>query len=158
MFSTDSNVNTKQSSASISGVGLFSPKGDVLLHLRDQLPGVHQPGKWALIGGHIEPGETPREAVARELSEETGIRGVQFEELIKVPAGTSLYYLYWGVIEETGSPPPVSEGREVRWFPLEEALALETLTDLASLFLSTVKSIEVIRRDRGSSSMFVSVD
>jgi 8-oxo-dGTP pyrophosphatase MutT (NUDIX family) len=29
--------------------------------------------RWSLIGGSIEPGETPQEAVAREVSEELGV-------------------------------------------------------------------------------------
>lgn len=30
------------------------------------------PGIWDVVGGHLEPGETPEEALARELEEETG--------------------------------------------------------------------------------------
>src|SRR5690606_19088219 len=30
------------------------------------------PGTWDIVGGHVEAGETPREALARELTEETG--------------------------------------------------------------------------------------
>ena len=30
------------------------------------------PGTWDIVGGHVEPGETPLEALARELEEETG--------------------------------------------------------------------------------------
>ncbi|MEU8227751.1 GNAT family N-acetyltransferase [Kribbella sp. NPDC048915] len=30
------------------------------------------PGIWDLVGGHLEPGETPEEALAREVEEETG--------------------------------------------------------------------------------------
>jgi 8-oxo-dGTP pyrophosphatase MutT (NUDIX family) len=32
-------------------------------------------GLWLPVGGEIEPGETPLEAAARELFEETGLRG-----------------------------------------------------------------------------------
>ncbi|GIG00144.1 hypothetical protein Cci01nite_52370 [Catellatospora citrea] len=30
------------------------------------------PGAWDIVGGHVEPGETPEDALAREISEETG--------------------------------------------------------------------------------------
>jgi len=30
------------------------------------------PGIWDIVGGHLEPGETPHQALAREIHEETG--------------------------------------------------------------------------------------
>jgi 8-oxo-dGTP pyrophosphatase MutT (NUDIX family) len=30
------------------------------------------PGIWDVVGGHLEPGESPEEALAREIEEETG--------------------------------------------------------------------------------------
>ncbi|AGI47512.1 hypothetical protein TALC_00512 [Thermoplasmatales archaeon BRNA1] len=32
------------------------------------------PGKWSLVSGHIEEGETPEEAARREIEEETGVK------------------------------------------------------------------------------------
>jgi 8-oxo-dGTP pyrophosphatase MutT (NUDIX family) len=34
---------------------------------------VNKPGVWNFFGGHVDPGETPRQALLRELSEEAGI-------------------------------------------------------------------------------------
>jgi len=45
-------------------------KGRLLLMLRDNKPTIPYPNHWGLIGGHIEEGETPQEAVKREVKEE----------------------------------------------------------------------------------------
>lgn len=48
-------------------------KGKILLQQRDHNPGIACPGKWSLFGGVVEPEETPKSAILRELKEETGI-------------------------------------------------------------------------------------
>lgn len=45
--------------------------GKVLVHQRPQ--GKWGAGKWELPGGKLEPGEAPREALARECREELGV-------------------------------------------------------------------------------------
>ena len=44
--------------------------GAWLLQLRDDLESILYPGHWGLFGGHLDAGETPSEAVHRELLEE----------------------------------------------------------------------------------------
>lgn len=41
-----------------------------MLQLRDNVPGILYPGYWGLFGGHRSSGETPEEALERELWEE----------------------------------------------------------------------------------------
>lgn len=52
---------------------LVNRRGQYLLHLRDAHKPICDPGTWSLPGGAREGDETPEEAVARELLEETGL-------------------------------------------------------------------------------------
>jgi len=58
--------------ARIAGVLLVDPAGRILLQLRDQHAPTH-PGRWSLLGGHIEPGESAEQAACREIREESGL-------------------------------------------------------------------------------------
>lgn len=55
----------------LPGVTAVIRNGDRFLLARQR-----DSGRWSLIGGGVEPGETPQEAVAREVSEEIGVRPV----------------------------------------------------------------------------------
>lgn len=59
---------------------VFDDQGRVLLIERARPPGV---GLWSVPGGKLEPGETLRAAVAREVLEETGLE-VEVGELVEV--------------------------------------------------------------------------
>jgi len=53
-----------------TSVALVNSAGEVLLCLRDDIPEIPFPGKWDLLGGHLEPGEEPLTCIRREISEE----------------------------------------------------------------------------------------
>ncbi len=57
----------------VAGALLVDPTGRVLLQHRDANAPT-SPNTWATPGGHIEPPETPEEAVRRELLEELDLR------------------------------------------------------------------------------------
>lgn len=56
----------------VAAAVLQRPDGTFLLGRR--APGTFYPGYWEFPGGKVETGETPRDALVRELSEELGIR------------------------------------------------------------------------------------
>lgn len=51
-------------------LALLEHEGRWLLQLRDDIPEIIAPGCWALFGGHLDAGETPEQALRRELREE----------------------------------------------------------------------------------------
>ena len=58
---------------------VFNSKGDIYLQRRPEWKDI-QPGKWdTAVGGHIDYGETPEEALHREVREELGITAFQAE-------------------------------------------------------------------------------
>ncbi|MGW1788241.1 NUDIX hydrolase [Streptomyces tubercidicus] len=53
---------------------IHNGSGEYLLHLRDEIPGIWEPGSWSLLGGGCEPGDRSlEETIRRELWEEAGL-------------------------------------------------------------------------------------
>ncbi|UJP08725.1 NUDIX domain-containing protein [Microbacterium sp. KUDC0406] len=93
-------------------------------------------GQWGLVGGSIEPGEHPADALVREVHEEigTGIRVLGIvgvyggEELtVEYPNGDRVAYVTTAYsCTLTGAPrPDLDEILEVAWFSRDEAVALD---------------------------------
>lgn len=61
---------------------VFDSRGRLFLQRRPQWKDI-QPGKWdTAVGGHIDPLETPEQALRREAREELGIEGFEAEEVL----------------------------------------------------------------------------
>ena len=101
----------------VAGV-LCDTRGRILLARRTA--GRDLAGAWEFPGGKVEPGESPREALARELFEELGIRIGDIEPLISVPqrySNKSIVLDVYTVIASTGKPKGL-EKQALAWSPL----------------------------------------
>ena len=65
----------------LAAYGVFLAEGHVLLSLLNRGP---NRGKWTLVGGGIEHGEHPEEALIREAAEEAGLNHVFRPTLIDI--------------------------------------------------------------------------
>jgi 8-oxo-dGTP diphosphatase len=96
--------------------GLMQRAGEVLIGQRK--PGGAHGLKWEFPGGKIEPGETPGQALARELREELAIDAVIGEELTRYeysyPGKAPILLIFLAVDRWQGEP----ENRvfeQIRW-------------------------------------------
>jgi 8-oxo-dGTP diphosphatase len=97
---------------------LVNPAGEVLLQLRDDDPALLYPDCWTIPGGHVEPGETPAEAIRRELREEMAL-DVPLVHWKTVDAPRADYvvrqYFFTGPLEVDAADLPLYEGQAVRF-------------------------------------------
>lgn len=95
--------------------------GRVLLILRGTEP---EKGRWSVPGGHVEPGESPAEAAAREAFEETGLTvsiGRQLPTVvIPAPGGRVFHIHHFAATVTGGALQPGDDADDVRWFSLAE--------------------------------------
>jgi len=81
---------------------------------------------WALPGGFVEMEEDLPDAVARELTEETGLKNVPLEQLHtfgkpgRDPRGRTITVVYFGIIRKDSQHIRAGDdAAKVRWFEIE---------------------------------------
>ena len=104
--------------------GVIIKDGGVLLSQRKR--GTHLAGAWEFPGGKVEPGEDPREALARELNEELGVDatvGDPIEVTFHRYPGKDVLLLFFEAALKPGSAEPRAlDVAAVRWAAREDLI------------------------------------
>lgn len=103
-------------------VWVYDGKGNILLTRR--APEKSFPGTWENSGGAAQAGETSRQAIARELYEETGIRAAQEDfELLDTRRDRDSFFDFYCLRNETKLEDIVlqaGETTDVKWATFAE--------------------------------------
>ena len=93
-------------------------------------PGGRSAGSWETVHGHIEPGETPVQAVLREVREETGLDPARLYNLSRLEAfyrhrtdEIALIPVFAAVVDGAAEPRASPEHDRVEWLAPAAAAA-----------------------------------
>lgn len=122
---------TKKEVDKVASVAIYNNDGHLLFGKRNDS------GKWTLPGGHLKVGENHDLAARRELLEETGLDGTDWEYLDSGIAGPSVnlrIYCYKCKIDgeqsPTGDSDPDGECSEWKWVDVSKGLPKEIAENL----------------------------
>jgi 8-oxo-dGTP diphosphatase len=127
----------------IAAIILENDKGEFLLYLRDNKPGIPFPNHWDLIGGHVEDGETPEEALVREFKEELDLDLKEYTfykkyECLTGDAYENIKYIYSGKINLPIEKVTLLEGVRPQYFSREEIPNVKFANILKSIVMEYI--------------------
>jgi 8-oxo-dGTP diphosphatase len=128
----------------IAAIILENDAGEFLLYLRDNKPGIPFPGHWDLIGGHIEEGETPEEALVREVKEELDIDLKEYTfykkyECLTGDAYENIKYIFTGKINIPIEEITLLEGVRPQYFSRKEIPNVKFANILKSIVMEYIQ-------------------
>jgi 8-oxo-dGTP diphosphatase len=105
---------------------ILEREGRILICRRT--PEQSHPLKWEFPGGKVEPGESPSEALARELEEELGITDAAGEEIDRYefayPGKKPILLIFFRITRFNGDPRNLIF-HEVRWEPADRLASFD---------------------------------
>lgn len=114
-------------------IAILYRDGKFLMQLRDDIPTIINPGCWAFFGGHIDPGETPADAMKRELLEEIGYVPPVISEFGCYSDAVAVRHVYYGQLNVALNQLVLGEGWDMGLLTPKEIRCGEGYSEKAGL-------------------------
>ncbi|MBC8412881.1 MAG: NUDIX domain-containing protein [Nitrospira sp.] len=129
----------------VAQIILENPRGELLIYKRDNNPDIPYPGHWDLIGGHLEEGETPEQALVREVMEEIGIELAEYTFFKKYDVFVgdvwqNIKYIYTAKIDIPLQDLTLYEGEKLMYVSRAEICNINFANILKDIVLDYIKS------------------
>ena len=113
---------------------IVNDEGHILLQLRDDKSSIPFPNKWVTLGGQVEKGESPEEAIKRELMEEIEFDLVDFKFLKSYEWSDRIEFVFYAKLNFDLETVPLHEGQKIEYFTKEQILNMNLAFDDDELF------------------------
>ncbi len=131
--------NNKEFDSEAATIILVNHQNQVLLNLRDNKPDILYPNYWSIIGGGLDTGETPIQAIIREVREEINykIRSPVF--LTRRIDTNQIIYFFVENITASLDELELNEGVDLQFFNKEELSELKITPFIKSVLMDYFK-------------------
>jgi len=103
-----------------AGIILLNRNNEVLLLLRDNKIDIPFPNMWDIPGGKVEDGESPEQALRREMTEEMSIKNLGEINLFKILTSENITdNIFWKRLNLNLEEIDLKEGQRIEYFNLE---------------------------------------
>ncbi len=117
---------------------IFDRDLKLLIYLRDDKPTIPFPNHWDLFGGHVETGETPEQALCRELEEELRVTLKSWKlfrryECLTGDAYPNTKLIYHAIIDRRAADLTLCEGQRLAAIAARERFQYQFANILAAV-------------------------
>jgi len=142
-----------------SGIIIENASGKILFQLRDNNPEIPNPNKWSLFGGGIEKGETPLQAIRREVKEELGIDldPHNLKLLFKKESHSSKRYVFYYKINKNLINIKIGEGQRFEFMQISDLIFRINVVNSLRLFMLILYPFlkrKIMKREKIESTKF----